>query len=115
MMYVLLKKLTTTNNTKQLRSSVCKSLLLVPVFGIHYIFYIVPFDPFESCATYQFIFHYVMIITEALQGSIVTAVFCLFNQEVRMCFFLFLLLMILIPFSFLFLNNVILFIDSYKY
>ena len=89
MMCVLLKKLTTTNNTKQLRSSVCKSLLLVPVFGIHYIFYIVPFDPFESCATYQFIFHYVMIITEALQGSIVTAVFCLFNQEVRMCFFCF--------------------------
>ncbi|XP_027198602.2 calcitonin gene-related peptide type 1 receptor-like [Dermatophagoides pteronyssinus] len=83
MMYVLLKKLTTTNNTKQLRSSVCKSLLLVPVFGIHYIFYIVPFDPFESCATYQFIFHYVMIITEALQGSIVTAVFCLFNQEIH--------------------------------
>ncbi|KAH7642396.1 7 transmembrane receptor -like protein 3 [Dermatophagoides farinae] len=85
MMYVLLhKSFTTSNNMNhQLRSSVGKSLLLVPVFGIHYMFYIVPFDPFESCASYQFVFHYIMIITEALQGSIVTAVFCFFNQEIR--------------------------------
>ncbi|OTF82369.1 hypothetical protein BLA29_007617 [Euroglyphus maynei] len=83
MMYVLLEKLTTSSNAKQLRSIVIKSLLLVPVFGIHYMFYIVPFDPFESCASYQFVFHYVMIITEALQGSIVSTVFCLFNQEIR--------------------------------
>ncbi|KPM12082.1 7 transmembrane receptor (Secretin family)-like protein 3 [Sarcoptes scabiei] len=82
MIYVLFKKFT-HHNVQHLRSSVKRSFVLVPVFGIHYVFYIVPFDPFESCQTFLFILHYSMIIIEALQGTIVTTIFCFFNSEIR--------------------------------
>ena len=81
MTYILFQKLT-ASKTSHLRAGVRKSLVLVPIFGMQYIFYIVPFDPFESCAIHLFVFHYMMIITEALQGAIVTTIFCFFNQEV---------------------------------
>ncbi len=77
----MFKKLSSSNDT-HIKSGLRASLFLVPVFGIQYVFYIVPFDPFESCATYLFVIHYVLIITEALQGAMVATIFCFFNKEV---------------------------------
>lgn len=77
----MLRKFSSTND-KHIRSGLRAFLFLVPVFGLQYAFYIVPFDPFESCATYLFVLHYALTITEALQGAIVATIFCFFNKEV---------------------------------
>ncbi|KAH9409747.1 hypothetical protein TYRP_010758 [Tyrophagus putrescentiae] len=82
MTYIMFKKLSSSNDT-HIKSGLRASLFLVPVFGIQYVFYIVPFDPFESCATYLFVIHYVLIITEALQGAMVATIFCFFNKEIQ--------------------------------
>jgi len=82
MMYILFTKLSNSSD-KHIRSGVRASLFLVPVFGIQYVFYIVPFDPFESCSTYLFVIHYILIITEALQGAMVAIIFCFFNKEIQ--------------------------------
>ena len=86
MTYILFKKLSSADsdnsNNNHIKSGVKASLFLVPVFGIQYVFYIVPFDPFESCLTVLFVIHYILIITEALQGAMVATIFCFFNREV---------------------------------
>ncbi|CAG2175338.1 unnamed protein product, partial [Oppiella nova] len=59
------------------------SIVLLPIFGIQYTFYVVPIDPFESCGTGIFVARYVQIVIEALQGAIVSTIFCFLNGEVR--------------------------------
>lgn len=83
MTYILFRKLSSSEiDSTHVKSGVRASLFLVPVFGIQYVFYIVPFDPFESCSTFLFVIHYILIITEALQGAMVAIIFCFFNKEV---------------------------------
>lgn len=81
--YILFKKLSSSNDDQHMRSSVRASLILVPVFGLQYIFYFVPFDPFESCTTFVFIGKYALLVTEASQGAIVAMIFCFFNKEIQ--------------------------------
>ena len=73
MTYIMFKKLSNSDD-KHIKSGLRASLFLVPVFGIQYVFYIVPFDPFESCSTFLFVIHYILIITEALQGAMVAII-----------------------------------------
>lgn len=83
MSYILYQKITSIDQDEsQLREMVGKLFILMPVFGIHYLFYIVPFDPFESCSTVLFIIYYLLRIVEGLQGAIVTTIFCFLNKEV---------------------------------
>ena len=67
----------------EMRSAVRASIYLIPVFGFQYVFYIVPFDPFESCSVTLFCAHYAMIVTEALQGALVACIFAFFNSDVQ--------------------------------
>lgn len=85
MIYIFYQKITSIYQDaeqNQLRDMVGKLFFLLPVFGIHYLFYIVPFDPFESCSTFLFIIYYLLRIVEGLQGAIVTTIFCFLNKEV---------------------------------
>lgn len=82
MFYILVMKINTLSDSAHLKMAVKKALLLVPVFGVQYFFYIVPFDPFETCSTVLFFTQYLLIVVEALQGAVVTTIFCFFNREV---------------------------------
>lgn len=59
------------------------SIVLLPIFGIQYTFYIAHIDPFETCQTGVFVARYMQIVVESLQGAIVTTIFCFLNGEVR--------------------------------
>lgn len=64
------------------RAGLRASIMLLPIFGIHYAFYIKQFNPFDSCEAILFIIFYVQIIFEGLQGTFVTTIFCFLNAEV---------------------------------
>lgn len=76
-------KLSSSDDTKYIRSGLKASLIMVPVFGIHYMLYIHPFDPLELCSLVSFFMQHFMNVIEALQGAIVATIFCFLNQEVR--------------------------------
>ncbi|CAG2160940.1 unnamed protein product [Oppiella nova] len=76
---VLMTKL--RSSPDHFRAGLRASLILLPVFGIQYTFYIADVDPFESCSTGVFVAKYIQIVIEALQGAIVTTIFCFLNGE----------------------------------
>ncbi|CAG2107845.1 unnamed protein product, partial [Medioppia subpectinata] len=78
---VLMTKL--RSSPDHFRAGLRASLILLPVFGIQYTFYIVDFDPFDSCTTGVFVIKYIQIVIEAIQGAIVTTIFCFLNGEVH--------------------------------
>ena len=58
-------------------------LFLVPVFGIHYIFYVSKQAMAEDCILFHEILTYVGVGVDSLQGAIVATIFCLMNSDVR--------------------------------
>jgi hypothetical protein len=64
------------------------SIVLLPIFGLQYTFYVVPIDPFDTCAVGTFVMRYIQIVIEALQGAIVSTIFCFLNGEVKLFFIL---------------------------
>ncbi|XP_054162186.1 corticotropin-releasing factor receptor 1-like [Oppia nitens] len=78
---VLIMKL--RSSPDHFRAGLRASLILLPVFGIQYTFYVVDVDPFNTCSTGMFVAKYIQTIIEALQGTIVTTIFCFLNGEVH--------------------------------
>ena len=57
-------------------------LFLIPVFGVHYIFYVSKQAIAEDCLLFHETLIYVGVGVDSLQGAIVATIFCLLNAEV---------------------------------
>lgn len=79
---VLLTKLGATNSNEpnQYRKAVRATLLLVPLFGLHFIFTIV--KPQSGPCKWLEVYHYFNYLLDGLQGLVVALTFCYFNREV---------------------------------
>lgn len=77
---VLMTKL--RSSPDHFRAGLRASLILLPIFGVQYLFYVVAVDPYQSCNNGLFAIRYLEIAVEALQGAIVTTIFCFINGEV---------------------------------
>ena len=58
-------------------------LYLVPVFGVHYIFYVTKQAMEEDCVLLHEVLNCIGVAVDSLQGTIVASVFCFLNSEVR--------------------------------
>lgn len=79
--WVLFKKL--GSSPQHFRTALKATLFLIPVFGIHYMFYMTRMKIKESCEPFQEFLFYLGIAIDCLQGAFVTTIFCLLNAEVR--------------------------------
>lgn len=77
---VLLMKL--RGSPEHFKTGLRAAILLLPIFGVQYMFRIVPFEPTESCGVDLWIAKYFSVILESLQGAIVAVIFCLLNSDV---------------------------------
>ena len=82
---VLFIKLKSTPD--HLRSGLKATFALVPIYGVQFLFYTIPFDPYRTCSAGLFCLKYIEIMVGSLQGAMVAAIFCFFNREVSFnCF-----------------------------
>lgn len=65
-----------------LKTALRATLILVPVFGIHYMFFVTQATMVDSCDLILQSLFYIAIAADSLQGAIVAMIFCLFNSEV---------------------------------
>lgn len=65
------------------KTAVKAVLFLLPVFGVHYIFYVSRQAISEDCILFHEVLIYVGVGVDSLQGAIVATIFCLMNSEVR--------------------------------
>ena len=76
-----------TGNPAHFKAGIRASVVLFPIFGIHFIwyaFYIIQSESLDSCTTASFVWKYIQIGMEGLQGCIVTILFLFLNPEVKL-------------------------------
>ena len=66
------------------RAALRATLFLVPVFGVHYVFYVTKGRMVETCDAFLNFLFYLSIAVDCLQGVLVAMTFCILNSEV-MC------------------------------
>lgn len=77
---VLFRKLSHT--AKHVRAAQRATATLLPVFGIHYIFYLIQPEFLESCNQFLDVLHYFGLAIDSLHGFAVVTIFCFCNAEV---------------------------------
>ena len=77
---VLFRKL--RSSPAHFRTALRATLLLIPVFGVHFLFYLTQASVKWSCVYTLECLYYLGIVVECLQGAFVATVFCFMNSEV---------------------------------
>ena len=65
------------------RTALKATVFLIPVFGVHFLFFMTKKYVNESCETFLEFLFYLGIVVECLQGAFVAVVFCFLNSEVH--------------------------------
>lgn len=79
-LYVLFKKL--RSSPTHFKTALRATLLLVPVFGIHYMFYVTRGRIMELCDSFSNFLFFLGVVIDCLQGTFVSIIFCFVNSEV---------------------------------
>lgn len=78
---VLFRKL--RSSPAHIRTALRATLILIPIFGIHYMFFVSQATIIEACDLLKQSLFYIGVAADSSQGAIVALIFCLFNSEVR--------------------------------
>lgn len=79
-LFVLFKKL--RSSPAHFRTALRATLLLIPVFGIHYMFYVTRGRIMELCDSFSNFLFFLGVVIDCLQGTFVSIIFCFLNSEV---------------------------------
>lgn len=70
------------SSPQHFKAALRAALFLIPVFGIHYVFYVSKKSILDTCDLSLEIVLYLGIAVECLQGAFVSIIFCFMNGEV---------------------------------